>query len=355
MRSLDPPYGLIPESPDQLTPSWLAAIFTRHGFSAAIESIDFRPIEGNPLTSQMLRVVPRVQDETTGFAPPLIWKRSLDDPEARRSFRRGYAAEVAFYREQAPLLDVAIPRCFAAAHDDDSSAHLLLLEEIHGTRGDHIEGVSPEQAEAVLRELAHLHAARWNHSSQRRPASDFIRLEALVAHWEPRSTPFLAEHVDDRSAERTQRYMGDVASLFSRLSAGPQTLTHGDVHPANVVFPDRTGGRPVLVDWQGSRIDAPMRDIARFLVLGLATEDRRTHEEALLAGYRARLEEHGIDYGSANAARDYQAALKLQWGWAVIFFRPEPIWDRDTRAAMPALARRAAAAFDDAGEFSHQS
>lgn len=355
MPSLDPPNGLIPETPEQLTPSWLATVFTRYGFSAAIESIDFRPIEANPLTSQILRVVPRVQDETTGFAPPLVWKRSLADPEARRPFHRGYATEVAFYRDLAPHLGVRVPRCFAAAYDDDSGAHVLLLEEVKGTRGDYIEGVTPDQAATVLHELARLHVTDWDDSNQRQPAPEFDRLEALVERWEPAAVPFLTRHVDNQAAERTRRYAGAVASLFSDLSAAPQTVTHGDAHQANAVFPDAPDARPVLLDWQGSHIDAPIRDVARFLVLGLTTEDRRAHEEALLDGYLAQLRKLGVPYQASRARNDYRTALLLQWGWAVIFFRLEPNWDPTTRAAMPVLARRAAAAFDDAWEMSRES
>jgi hypothetical protein len=91
-----------------------------------------------------------------------------------------------------------------------------------------------------------------------------------------------------------------------------------------------------------------MRDVARFLTLGLPIELRRQHEESLLAGYLGDLESRGPRYDPADAARDYRVAAILQWGWAVIFFRLESAWDPGTRAAMPTLVRRAAAAFDDA-------
>lgn len=354
MPSLDPPGGLIPERPDQLTPAWLATVFTRHGFSAAIESIDFRPIEGGGLTSELLRVVPRVHDETTGFAPPLIWKRSSADATARASFQRGYEAEVEFYRAIAPRSGVAVPRSFVAAYEERTGAHVLVLEDLSASMSSGLmREVAVEEAAAVLDELARLHASEWATSGALQAAEDFARLRPFVEEHAAAGRPYLSEHVDDRVRQRTRRYADEVAGYFAALSAGPQTRTHGDVHPDNVLLPhsgnaNSGDARPVLIDWQGSRIDAPMRDVARFLVLALTVEDRREHEDELLDHYLATLGHHGAHYDRDAAARDFRTASLLQWGWAVIFFRHEPIWDTGTREAMPSLVRRAAAAFDDA-------
>ena len=350
MPSLDPPDGVIPTSPEQLTATWLATILTRHGFSAAVESIEFRPVEPGGLTSELVHIIPRFQDETTGVTPPLLWKRSRNDPERREGFQRGYAAEVRFYRDVAPGVDVSAPRCFAAAIDDQTGDHVLLIEKLPGTAGDLVEGVPADRAEAVLRELARIHTAGWTLADTPRPADHFAALKPFVERWAASSTPYLTEHVDDRAAERTRRYADEVMGLFTALSAGPQTLVHGDTHPANVIFPPSPTARPSLIDWQGHGVDAPLRDVARFLQLGLTIEDRRAHEDALLAAYLAELEILGVRYESDAATRDYRIASKLQWGWAVISFRHEPIWDAGTRAAMPQLVQRAAAAFDDAIE-----
>ncbi len=351
MPSLDPPRGVIPASPDELTPTWLATVFTRHGFSAAIEAITFEPFEEPALTSRITRVIPRVQDETTGVAPPLLWKRSLPAGASREAFQRGYAQEVRFYREVAPAVNVAAPRCFAAAHDPATGEHVLLLEDLTpAVPGNLAEGVSVDRAASVLRELARLHASNWSTDAPAQPPEAFARLRPFVEELAPAALPFLSEHVDARAGERTARYASEVAGLFAALSAGPQATVHGDAHPGNVLFPAHEDGRPFLIDWQGCSVDAPLRDVARFLTLGLTIEDRRRHEDELLAGYLADLEGNGVHVDRRAIARLYRTALTLQWGWAVIFFRLEASWDAGTRAAMPALVRRAAAAFDDAIE-----
>jgi aminoglycoside phosphotransferase (APT) family kinase protein len=341
---------VIPTTPDELTETWLATILTRHGFSAAVEAIEFQRLGASSLTSVLLRVVPRFQDETTGVTPALLWKRSADDANHRELFRAGYAAEVGFYREVAPGLDVSVPRCFAAAYEEERGAHVLLLEDLtSGTHGDFVQGVSPEGAESVLREFARLHAARWirpmlpaglaDHPQGARP---FVTEHASL------STAYLAEHVDGHAAERTRRYGDEVAGLRASLAAGPQAFTHGDAHPANVILPRAAGARPSLVDWQCSGAGAPILDVARFLVLALTIEDRRRFEQVLLSSYLKEVETRSGHYDTGAATRDYRMASVLQWGWAVELVRHESMWDWDTREAMPTLVRRVAAAFDDA-------
>jgi aminoglycoside/choline kinase family phosphotransferase len=293
----------------------------------------------------MLRVVPRFQDETTGVTPALLWKRSAEDQRRREAFERGYAAEVEFYREIAPRVDVSVPRCFAAAYEQETATHVLLLENLAPSApGDFVQGISPDRAEIALREFARLHAARWtNGAASQGSAGELARHESSTS----RSTPYLTEHVDDRATERTRRYADEEAEHLAALAAGPQTFIHGDTHPANVIFPDSAAARPHLIDWQCSRVDAPLRDVARFLIVALSTEDRRAHEQELLSSYLDQLRANGANYDGPAAARDYRIASMLEWGWAVAFVRHQSIWDLDTRTTMPTIVKRIAAAFDD--------
>jgi len=336
-------------TPDELTRTWLATILTRYGFSAAVEAIEFRLPRASSLSSEMLRVIPRFQDETTGVTPALLWKRSANDHLRREVFEPGYAAEVEFYREIAPRIDVSVPRCLAAAYERETGAHVLLLQDLApSTPNDFIQGISSEEAAFTLREFARLHAAHWTDGAMLQGST-----EALAGHQmfvKPHaslSAAYLTEHVDGRAIERTRRYADEEAAHLAALAAGPQTFIHGDAHPANVIFPQSSTARPHLIDWQHSRVDAPLRDIARFLIFSLSTEERRAHEQALLSNYLDQLRTNGASYDAPSAARDYRIASNLEWGWAVAFVRHKSIWDRDTRAVMPILVKRIAAAFDD--------
>jgi hypothetical protein len=343
--SLDPPGGFIPTTPEELTPEWLGPVLTRHGFSAAVESIEFVTLPATTQTSELLRVIPRFQDETTGFAPPLVWKRSASDPARRDAFKDGYAQEVAFYRDIAPRVPVSVPRCFVAAADPISGEHVLLLEDVGpDRRADLIEDVTAEDAAAVLAELAALHASTWGTPPA---ADDFGRYRPFFEEDAAAGAAYLETVVEGDVRRRNAAYAPAVRRWWAELAAAPQTRIHGDAHARNIVLP-RKPGRPVLVDWQGWRTGAAARDVARLLVLGLPAARRREHERELLDGYVAALEARGAAADAGAVEREYRIASALQWGWAVTFVRHERVWDDDTRRAMPELARRAAAAFDDA-------
>ena len=72
---------------------------------------------------------------------------------------------------------------------------------------------------------------------------------------------------------------------------GPQTLLHGDPHIANTyLLPDQSGG---FLDWQLMIKGRWAHDVTYLLITGLATEDRRTHERALLSYYLDELRRFG--------------------------------------------------------------
>jgi thiamine kinase-like enzyme len=46
----------------------------------------------------------------------------------------------------------------------------------------------------------------------------------------------------------------------------PRTLTHGDMHPANIMR--RADGSPVIIDWGNACLAPPMLDLANIIELG---------------------------------------------------------------------------------------
>lgn len=349
MLSLDPPFGTIPTCPDELTTTWLSTIFIKHGFSAGIEAVDFRHIDNPSLSSELLRIVTRVQDETTGIAPPLIWKKSSTNSVLRKAFGSCYEAEVNFYKEFAHQINVSVPRCFAAAYSEETDEHVLLLEDLTPKASDNRpEDILVEYTEKVLQELVQLHTASWSNPVIPRSIDTFANLKSFVAQSAILSSSYLNKHVDHHAADRSKYCETHISDLLSTLSSGPQTLTHGDAQITNIIFPESSAARPYFIDWQNFRIDTPLRDIARFLILSFTIENRRKYEGEIIALYLKTLEKLGFNYKSNVAIRDYRLASILEWSWVMNVSRYEPYWDLQTRGRMPMLARRTSAAFDDA-------
>lgn len=74
--------------------------------------------------------------------------------------------------------------------------------------------------------------------------------------------------------------------------AGPQTLLHHDVHLGNWLRDPQ--GRMGLYDWQVLCRGHWAIDVSYAMVVGLATEDRRSWEQDLIQHYRKALGDHGV-------------------------------------------------------------
>jgi hypothetical protein len=54
--------------------------------------------------------------------------------------------------------------------------------------------------------------------------------------------------------------------LYQTLASLPLTLTHGDVHPGNIIQPSQ--GSAILIDWGNARVAPAMLDVANLIKLG---------------------------------------------------------------------------------------
>jgi aminoglycoside phosphotransferase (APT) family kinase protein len=139
---------------------------------------------------------------------------------------------------------------------------------------------------------------------------EFVRPWRLRAAWAPVSAANLARGLrrleQSREVGRVPIAVG-VRSLeeqFRRSAAlaatGPQTLLHGDAHPANTYrLPDGTTG---FYDWQLVRSGNWSHDVGYFLIGSLSVEDRRVYQVDLLRFYLDQLEEAGVRPPAFDAA-----------------------------------------------------
>lgn len=221
----------------------------------------------------------------------IIVKFAADREDLRAAARRSgvFEREVNFYRHVAVHLRCRIPKCHGSWFDPDTSEFLIVMEYIDADPAvNQIAGISRQQAEMVVRELASLHVpahAMPSIAEYAMPAvspgrrtnqrlfvnNGWERLRNLLP--EKLRAPLSSEEMGNRLVE-----------AMDHLARQPAFLLHGDARPDNLLF-SRDGTQVALIDWQGLMIGPREWDLGYFFSQGLRIEDRRAWTTDLLDLY----------------------------------------------------------------------
>jgi aminoglycoside/choline kinase family phosphotransferase len=292
----------VAERVEDLTPEWLSDALGVEVRSATAQAI------GAGQTGASYRV-----DLDTDGPPTVVAKLAAGDEASRRRVAPGYRSEVGFYTQLVETLDVRTPRCWYGAISDDAMQFTLLLEDLAPRiTGVQANGCSVAQADAALRNLAGLHAPRWNDES-------LFDLDFLSRTTEARAD-YLAKILMTATGEFVTRYeaeldSSEVRTLRASASAitewqlarpEPFAVIHGDYRLDNLMFAPEDDD-VVAVDWQTVIVGPPTRDVAYFLGTSLDVEERRAAEEQLVASYHRELCSRGVDgYDLERCFDDYR-------------------------------------------------
>lgn len=127
------------------------------------------------------------------------------------------------------------------------------------------------------------------------------------------------------------------------LDGAPRTLLHHDCHPGNLAF--GPGPRVWLTDWQLVRSGPWARDVAYLVATSLPTEERRAHEQDLLACHLDASTEAGGAPPATTAARDaYRRHLVYAFEAMVVTLGIGTV--QPDERVRPVVARTAAAVGD---------
>ncbi|WP_420640103.1 aminoglycoside phosphotransferase family protein [Candidatus Poriferisocius sp.] len=206
-------------------------------------------------------------------------------------------AEVAFYTELQPQVPVATPTCRGARHRRWGFTVVLDdLVDTGATLRSSTDAITPDEAQALLGELADMHRRWWGRTGSHRWLARNPRRELLLGTL---LSPTLCRLGLRRAADAVPPSLRPAIARYARrrraahaaMGAGPATLIHNDCHPGNQFV--TADGRPGLIDWQLCRAGPWARDVAYLLATSLAPEDRRSAEQDLLADYLVRLGPEG--------------------------------------------------------------
>ena len=288
------------------TPEWLTGVLAANGLlqdGAEVTSYETAPI-GTGQMADTTRFTLHY-DQPGGGPPSVVGKFASANEQSRGTglALRAYEIEVRFYREVASRIGTRLPAVYAAEIEPETGWFTLLMEDVAGARqGDQIAACAPDVAVAVLEGMAGLHAPCWE-------SPELARLEWLNRNT-PESVEFLGAMVSSLLPGFLERYEGqltpehqDVCRVYAEnvpayvsLRTGPRTAAHGDFRLDNFLF-EPNDPEPVVVDWQTAVWAGAAFDVAYFVGGCLTTEDRRAHQDDLLAHYHDTLCRLGVrDY-----------------------------------------------------------
>jgi Phosphotransferase enzyme family len=298
--------------PAEVTSEWLTVTLRSAGVlsqDAAVVSFEPQAI-GTGQMADTTRFA--LTYDTEGAGPPsVVGKFASADDQSRATglALRAYEIEVRFYREVAARVTARLPDCYLAQVEAETGWFTLLLQDVVGGRqGDQIEACSPDVAAAVLEEMAGLHAPCWESGdlaalewlNRATPESDAV-LAMLVASLLPGFLERYDGSLSDEHAAVCTRFVERIGAWLG-LRAGPCTASHGDFRLDNLLF--RPGDpHPVVVDWQTVAWGSGSGDVAYFVGGCLNVEDRRSHEDELVAGYHEALCRRGVQGYSVEQLR----------------------------------------------------
>jgi aminoglycoside/choline kinase family phosphotransferase len=348
----------IPDGPEAMTPAWLTTALRVSGVltDAVVTAVTWQPLSAQGWTTQMARLAVTYDAPVAGLPATLVTKSAAQDASTRVFFGRFYAREVAFYQRVAPEVPLRVPRCYYAAYEAATHAHVLLLEDLAPVLADDLlHGVSADVAAAYTRAIAALHAHWWEHA----------RLLDLMRYFPAHGGRFAADYAASLTcglAVMRPWLMPTTATLAMALQrhlqarwddqqAAPRTLIHWDAQAANFLRPARAGAREVVVDWQNCVVGRGIWDVARFCVMSLPPGTRRAAQADLVALYAETLGAHGVQgYSFAQCFTHYQAVFPLLFAQQLRFFAGVQGWDAARRAWVEAITPRVVAALHEAAE-----
>lgn len=330
----------VPDGITGVTAAWLSEALDRD-----VRSVTASPI-GTGQTGCTYRLL--LDDGST-----LVAKTGAEDPEVRARVAYGYRAELAFYRDIAPTVDVPVAKVHVAAATEDCSQFVLLMDDLApAVQGDQIAGTTPEVVVEGARGLAGLHGPRWCDPTWKdldvltMPLVDEQSAQGMGDLARMAADTFLGTLGPRLDPEDRDTFDAFPAAVPGFLLARPErfALLHGDYRLDNLLLhPD---GGVTVVDWQTLTVGLPARDLAYWVATSLDPGDRRRTEADAVAAHHAAL---GIDgYDLATAEEDYRAGqlhalLIVALGWA---FTTQTERGGDM---MTVMARRACAAIRDLG------
>ncbi|MBT4521971.1 MAG: phosphotransferase [Halieaceae bacterium] len=263
-----------------------------------------------------------------GLPTRVILKTMLETPHAPGEM---FDAEVRFYRELRPHLNIVAPHVYAAVFDSSSGQFGVIMEDLtlrNAIFPDVTTPVTLDQVRSLIGNLAEIHARLWQSprldsdlSWLCTPASggmsDFFRNIFPLIESHLNNEPWRQEMLRPLDRSPQALFCAMLTLQETVLENGPRTLLHGDTHQGNTfLLPDGSVG---LLDFQLTMQGCFSRDLTYYITTALDIEQRRHNESDLIRFYLDELHRRGVasppNFDSAWLLHRQAALWGLVIGW----------------------------------------
>jgi aminoglycoside phosphotransferase (APT) family kinase protein len=311
---------LFPARLSELTTEWLNEVL--HGKapfgSGRIVGFDAEPVSQRGGTSDVY-ILTLAYDRVACQGPRKILAKFSSENSTKRATAREhrlYQREVAFYSQYAACAGVATPVCYAARYNPADETCVLLLEYIETAHARESSEGSPEDIALVVRHLATFHAKWWGRTHditglESEYCPDFLerRINNVTRGVERLAGGFRTE-LGDTAATILDLWLANARPLAEYAKHRPMTMSHGSLHRGQILFSDCDPAALCIIDWQTVSIDFGANDLARIVVSGLTSAQRREREVGLIESYHRTLLEQGpISYSLSELLDDYRLGI----------------------------------------------
>ncbi|VEG42657.1 protein of uncharacterised function (DUF227) [Mycolicibacterium flavescens] len=347
----------IPVDPQLITPEWLSEVLQADVRVCKLAQFGI----GVGLLGRLYRAH---LVGSPDVPPTVVVKLPTLDAIARTNLCENlefYRREVRFYQEIGVTNPLPPARPYFAAFDDETHDFVLVLEDLGRLRiADQLEGCSVTDAETVIDTLARHQAHWWDNA--RLASLPWLKVhavppfsEVIISNYHAAWATFVKRLGDELSPairDYGDRFEASMPWFLHEVSRHPRTFLHGDLRLDQMFFATNPVDPPVTVlDWQVISKGRGAFDLGYFLTQSLTPEARRGCEDELLARYRERLAENGIDYSADQLRRDYRIATAWCFLYPVMAEgRIQVVNERSLRLTRT-MFHRAVAALEDHDAF----
>ncbi len=305
----------IPDRPEAITPGWLTEVLAKPLGGAEITRVEV--LDRHSGTTGRARLgleyAPGSDGPATIFAKLTPFEEMSRQIVASTDMGR---REARFYEAVAGEVPLRVPRAWYAAHGDEPTDYIMLLEDLDAsgcTFPKSVEEHARTRGGQVIEALARLHAHFWEDA----------RFEGELSWLPPAMRGALGAALVEQARQQLEGDMppvfGELCRLYSEhhericdlWDDGPATLIHGDVHSGNhFVDGDRVG----FYDWAVISRSPGIRDVGIYLCNSCPPEVRREEEQGWLRAYRQTLVDAGVDAPDLESLwQRYRLAVLYGW------------------------------------------